>query len=171
MITKYPGFVVTFQPSTDVREVLLIKKICHCIIWWEKYKSTKPVCQCLTANLLAIHWASVVSPTNASSVINHMQCGNAKNPLARLQNASTAAQPTQPILLTVLHIHHNSTSYINCNCASRSQLHLFFSSCKLTFQLSSHQHLHPDRTKHGLTMHLNLQPQRILSLSAECLKP
>lgn len=51
VITKYPVFVVAFQPSTDEHEVLQIKKICHCIIWWEQYKSTKPVRKCLTANL------------------------------------------------------------------------------------------------------------------------
>ena len=126
VITKYPMFVVTFQPGTDVCEVLVIKKVYHCIIQWEKYNSTKPVRQFLTANLSAIHWTSVVSLMSASSLINHMQRGNAENPLAQLQNASTVAGPTQPILPTVLHIHHNSTSHINCNCASRSWLHLIF---------------------------------------------
>ena len=46
LITKYPVFVVTFQPGTDVHEVLQIKKLCHCNIRWEKYKNTKPVLQC-----------------------------------------------------------------------------------------------------------------------------
>jgi len=46
LITKYPVLVVTFQPSNDVREALQIKKVCHCIIQWEKYKNTKPVGQC-----------------------------------------------------------------------------------------------------------------------------
>jgi hypothetical protein len=32
LITKYPVFVVTFNPGTDVCEVLQIKKVCHCII-------------------------------------------------------------------------------------------------------------------------------------------
>ena len=35
-ITKYTVFVVTFQPGTDVREILQIKKLCHCIIRWKK---------------------------------------------------------------------------------------------------------------------------------------
>jgi hypothetical protein len=46
LVTKYSVFVVTFQPGTDVCEVLEIKKVCHCIIRWEKYKNTKPVRQC-----------------------------------------------------------------------------------------------------------------------------
>jgi hypothetical protein len=73
----------------------------------------------LTGNLLAIHPTSVVSPQNASSAINNIQRRNAKNPLACLQNASTVAEPTQPILLTVLHT-NNSTSYINGNRTSQS---------------------------------------------------
>jgi hypothetical protein len=48
-----------------------------------------------------------------------------KNPMVRLQNASTAAEPTWPILPTVLHT-NNSSSYINGNRTSRSQQHLFF---------------------------------------------
>jgi hypothetical protein len=32
LLTKYPVFLVTFQARTDVREVLLIKKLRHCII-------------------------------------------------------------------------------------------------------------------------------------------
>jgi hypothetical protein len=72
----------------------------------------------LTANLLAINLTSVECPQSASSVINHMQRRNAKkNPLARLQNAPTVAEPIRPILPTVHHI-NNSTFYINSNCTS-----------------------------------------------------
>jgi hypothetical protein len=85
----------------------------------------------LTANLLAIHLTSVASPQSALSAKNHMQRGNAKNPLDRLRNASTAAEPNRQILPTVLHINH-STSYINGNRASRSRQRLVFSSSKLT---------------------------------------
>jgi hypothetical protein len=74
----------------------------------------------LSANLLAIHLTSVVSLQSASSAINHMQRRNAKNPLARLKNASIATEPTRPILPTVLHF-NNSTSYIYGNRASRSR--------------------------------------------------
>ena len=45
LITKYPVFVFTFQTSTDVCETLQIKKVCHYIIRWEKYKDNKPVHQ------------------------------------------------------------------------------------------------------------------------------
>ena len=46
LATKYPVFFVTFQPGTDVHEVLKIKKVCHCTIRWEKYKNAKPLSQC-----------------------------------------------------------------------------------------------------------------------------
>jgi len=78
LITKYPVLVVTFQPSTDVREVLQIKKVCHCIIRWQKYKNTEPVHQCFNYQSFGIHPTSVVSPQSVSSAINHMQCRNAK---------------------------------------------------------------------------------------------
>jgi hypothetical protein len=46
ILTRYPVFVVTFTPGTDVRKVLQISKLCHCIIRWEKYKNSRPVRQC-----------------------------------------------------------------------------------------------------------------------------
>jgi hypothetical protein len=46
VLTRYPVFVVTFSPGTDVRKVLQISKLCHCIIRWEKYKNSRPVQQC-----------------------------------------------------------------------------------------------------------------------------
>jgi hypothetical protein len=49
MITKYPVSVVTFQPGTDIHDVLQIKKLCHCIIRWKRYKNTKPVHQCFNS--------------------------------------------------------------------------------------------------------------------------
>jgi hypothetical protein len=36
ILTRYPVFVVTFTSGTDVRKVLQISKLCHCIIRWEK---------------------------------------------------------------------------------------------------------------------------------------
>ena len=44
--TRYPIFVITFQPGTDLRNVLQLHKLCHCIIRWEKYKSSRPIRQC-----------------------------------------------------------------------------------------------------------------------------
>jgi len=45
VITRYPIFVITFQPGTDMRKVLQLRKLCHCIIRWEKFKSSRPVRQ------------------------------------------------------------------------------------------------------------------------------
>jgi len=39
LITKYTVFVVTFQPGTDISEVLQFKKVCHYIMLREKHKS------------------------------------------------------------------------------------------------------------------------------------
>jgi hypothetical protein len=46
VITKHPIFVITFQLGTDVRKVLQLHKLCHCIIRWENYKNSQPVRQC-----------------------------------------------------------------------------------------------------------------------------
>jgi len=85
----------------------------------------------VTVSHLATHPTSVVSPPqDASSAIICMQIGNVKNPMARLQNLSTAAELTLPTLPTVLHNNNNSSvCYINGNRMSRSQPHLP-SSCK-----------------------------------------
>jgi len=47
VITRYPIFVVTFQPGTDTRKVFQLHKLCHCIVKWEKYKNSRPIRQCL----------------------------------------------------------------------------------------------------------------------------
>ena len=45
VLTRYPIFVVTFPPGTDMRKVLQISKLWNCIIRWEKYKHSRPVQQ------------------------------------------------------------------------------------------------------------------------------
>ena len=46
VITKYSIFVITFPPDTDIRKVLQIRKLCHCMVQWEKFKNSRPVRQC-----------------------------------------------------------------------------------------------------------------------------
>jgi len=46
VITKYPIFMISFQPGTDMRKVLQLHKLCHCIIRREKFKNSRPVRQC-----------------------------------------------------------------------------------------------------------------------------
>jgi len=46
IITKYPIFIITFSPGTDMCKVLQIHKLCNCIVKWEKYKNSRPVRQC-----------------------------------------------------------------------------------------------------------------------------
>jgi hypothetical protein len=119
LITKYPLFVVAFQPGTDVHEILQIKKglsLHHTM----GEASTEPVRQCFNCQSFGHSLNFCGKPPSVSGVINHVQHRNAKKPLACIQNVSTAGLPTQPILPTVLHIHHNSTSYINGSCTSQS---------------------------------------------------
>jgi hypothetical protein len=85
VIAKFPGFVVTFQHGTDVRDVLKIKKVCHCIIQLENTKTPSPSANVLTATLLAIHLSSVANPPGASNATNRIKLRRARNPLARLQ--------------------------------------------------------------------------------------
>ena len=46
VISRYPIFVVTFQPGTDMRKELQLHKLCHCTVRWEKYKNSRPIRQC-----------------------------------------------------------------------------------------------------------------------------
>ena len=62
----------------------------------------------VTANLLATHPSSVVSPPGASSAINRMPLrngrGKKKTPMARLQNVSSAEELSWAVSPTVLNI-------------------------------------------------------------------
>jgi len=82
----------------------------------------------MSSDRLQWYWEikkNLTSVVNPPSAINNIQRGNTKkNPLARLQNPLTAAEPTRPILPTVLHI-NNSASYVNGNRTSRSRQLLF----------------------------------------------
>ena len=154
LTTKYPVFIVTFQLGTDIREVLQIKILRHCIIRWERYKNTKPVRQYFNCIYFGQSSNFCHNPQNVSSAINYMQRGNARKNQCTPPKGSAAAVPTRPIFSTVLHF-NNSTPDIDGNGACRRQ-HLLLSSSKLTFQLSSRRRLHPDGIKHGLKLHLNL---------------
>jgi hypothetical protein len=46
VINKYPTFVITFQSGTDMRKVLQLHKLWHCIIRWEKFHNSRPIRQC-----------------------------------------------------------------------------------------------------------------------------
>ena len=83
VITKYPIFVITFQPGTDMRKVLQLHKLCHCIIWWEKFKNSRPVRQCFnwqsfghSSKLLirpVLTYAAPVWSNTSSSNYRHLQ--------------------------------------------------------------------------------------------------
>ena len=46
ILTKYPIFIITFAPGTDVHKIIHINKLCHCLVKWEKFKNSRPVKQC-----------------------------------------------------------------------------------------------------------------------------
>jgi hypothetical protein len=45
VINKYPIFIVTFTSGTDMRKVFQLRKLCHCIIRWEKFQNSRPIRQ------------------------------------------------------------------------------------------------------------------------------
>lgn len=45
-ITKYPLFIVTFDNSVNINEIINYKKVCGCIINWERYKNFSGITQC-----------------------------------------------------------------------------------------------------------------------------
>lgn len=46
IITRYPIFVLTFPPGSDLRKILQLHKLCHCIVKWEKFKNSRQINQC-----------------------------------------------------------------------------------------------------------------------------
>ena len=46
VINKYPIFVITFKPSTDMRKVFQLCELCHCLIRWKKFQNSRPIRQC-----------------------------------------------------------------------------------------------------------------------------
>jgi hypothetical protein len=105
LITKYPVLSL-FKPALTYVKYYRSKKYVTTSYSERSTRTTSLYVNSLTANLLTIHLTSVVSPPSVSYAISHMQHENANNPLARFQNVSTAAEPTQPILLTVLHMNN-----------------------------------------------------------------
>ena len=46
IVTKYPVYIVTLPPGTELRNVYRIQKLCHCIISWERFKNSRPIQEC-----------------------------------------------------------------------------------------------------------------------------
>ena len=44
--TKIPVFIVTFPPNTQIKNVVQVRRLCYCVIRWEKFKNTRNVIQC-----------------------------------------------------------------------------------------------------------------------------
>jgi len=121
LTTKYPLFIVIIQPSTGVSEVLQIKKLCNCIVWWKKYKNTKPVRQCFTCQTFGRSSNFCGKPPKVRHVrTTTCNAGMQKSHWPAYKMRQLRRSPPGKILPIVLHI-NNSTSYINGNRASRSR--------------------------------------------------
>ena len=62
IINNYPIFVITFQPGTEIRKVLQLRKLCLSLIRWEKFHIHGPLDNVLTVRLLVTPQIFVVAP-------------------------------------------------------------------------------------------------------------
>jgi len=95
VITRYPIFVITFQPGTNMRKLLQLHKLCQCIIRWEKFKNSRPVRQCFICQYFGHSSNFCGQPPKCVKYDNSMCRRTAQNPLAPPQNVSTVAAITQ----------------------------------------------------------------------------
>ena len=45
-VVKYPLYTVTFPNGTLMKNVVQIKRLCSCVIYWEKFKNKRKIIQC-----------------------------------------------------------------------------------------------------------------------------
>ena len=97
VLTRFPVFVVTFTPGTDVRKVLQTTKLCHCIIRWEKYKNSRPVRQCYNCQAFghSSNFCGKISRCVKCDQQHATKDCKKKNPQDPHQNAQTAKAPTR----------------------------------------------------------------------------
>ena len=43
---KLPVFLVEFKPNIQVNEIYKVRRVCYCVITWEKYRNADKVMQC-----------------------------------------------------------------------------------------------------------------------------
>lgn len=44
--TKIPVFIVTFPPNVQIKDIFQVRRLCYCVIRWEKFKNRRDVIQC-----------------------------------------------------------------------------------------------------------------------------
>jgi hypothetical protein len=97
VLTRYPVFVVTFTASTDVRKVLQISKLCHCIIRWEKFKNSRPDRQYYNCQASGHSSNFCGKPSKCLNVTSNTQLKTARNPQDPHRNVPIAGALTRQI--------------------------------------------------------------------------
>jgi len=125
----------------------------------------------LPAKLLAVHLTSVVSPPKCVMCEQPHATRECKNPIGPPTKCVSCggAHPAKFYRLSFI----STTQLLTSTATAPPEADNTCFSVQAS-SLSSSQAADvstPDRIKHGLKLHLNLQPQRILILSGQCLKP
>jgi hypothetical protein len=141
VLTRYPVFVVTFSPGTDVRKVLQISKLCHCIIRWEKYKNLRPVQQCYNCQAFG-HSSNFCSKSFKCVVTSHTQLKTARNlqyPHRNVPIVEALIRQTFQAAHSICNRYNISNKILvdhNAQCRARNQLPPHSNINKLNFLLS-----------------------------------
>jgi hypothetical protein len=169
--TRFPIFVITFQPGTDMRKVLQLRKICHCIISGRNLRAPDLFDNVLLFNPLVTLPTSEADLVSVLNVTNSMRRKTARNPSAPLQNVLTAAVIIQPTSQDAPSISNNlisrSRSNINNNArlVARKQLNQHSNINSRNSQHSRHLFLRRYANKHGLRLRPGHLTTRIINPS------
>ena len=155
--------MVTFQPKIDMRKVLQLHKLCHCIVKWEKYKNSRPIRQCFNCQFLGTHQPTAVDPPSASNATNSTPRKIAPNQPAPPQNALTAEGNTQQTSLVAPNIYNlttynGTTTHNNGRVVTRRHTTHLSNTKNHSSPNSRRVNLLPLPTKHGPKSYLNPRP-------------
>jgi len=95
VLHRYPIFVVTFQPGTDTLKVLQLRKLCHCIVKWEKYRNSRPIRQCYNCQSFGHSSTFCGRPPKCVKCDQQHATKDCPKPTGSPQNAPTAGENTQ----------------------------------------------------------------------------
>jgi len=113
VITRYPIFVLPFQPGTDMRKVLQLHKLCHCIVTWGKYKKSRPIRQCFNCQSFGHSSTFCGRPPKCVKCDQQHASKDCPKPVSSPQNVSTVEESTQQTLLVAPSIYNSTTERNN----------------------------------------------------------
>jgi len=172
VIPKYPISMISFQPGTDMRQVLQLHKLCHCIIRWEKFKNSRPVRQCFNCQSFGHssnfssrppkcvkrdqHHASKNCTKPASSPPKCVNCGDNHPPTTASGSQHEDKQPTIPISTVTVPCTEDFSTFIitptnmgsSCN-PDVNQYHSSTHQFGIWIYKSHYGHVQPPNTKHA----------------------